>query len=74
MKITRTVLGYVPKKETMAMTVQRGLERHGGISLCPGESLSQEVAEVISGCMDTTRPGDGLVKRRVRITIEVENE
>lgn len=76
MKITRTLTGYVPKGETMAKTLDGGF---GGPRTGFNESalklVKRGLSEQLSDCFDTLKQEpDFPVKRRIRVTLEIENE
>lgn len=76
MKFSRTITGLVPQKEKMSETILHGLGSYEGLR--PGNKVSQELHKLIKCCVpmpdDQLFDGEKMVKRRVRITIEVENE
>ncbi len=76
MRFTRTVTGLVPQKEKMSETVLNGLGSYEGLR--PVNKVSEELHNLIKCCIpmpdEDLFKGEKMVKRRVRITIEVENE
>ncbi len=73
MKFTRTLTRLVPKDEKMEQTILNGLENYSGF--LSNDRVKDELKDFVGGCfpIEAVAAGDG-VKRRVRITIEVENE